>query len=101
LVLLDRINQLRQRPKAAVQTGRDRFWAIILTSVTTFIGLMPIRPEKSMQALFLIPMVISMSFGVLFATRVTLILAPTLYVLGNNIADKLKTYGFASHETKA
>lgn len=96
LVLLDRINQLRQQglspPDAALQAGRDRFRAIILTSVTTFIGLMPIMAEKSLQALFLIPMVISLSFGVLFATTVTLILVPTLYVLGNNISDKLKTY---------
>ena len=104
LVLLDRINQLRQQglspSEAAVQAGRDRFRAIILTSVTTFIGLMPIMAEKSLQALFLIPMVISLSFGVLFATTVTLILVPTLYVLGNDIADKLKKYRFTGQEKK-
>ncbi|MGH1372184.1 MAG: efflux RND transporter permease subunit [Cellvibrionaceae bacterium] len=86
LVLLDRINQLKQQGKAVfeavVQAGRDRFRPIVLTSVTTFIGLVPIMGETSTQARFLIPMVISLSFGVLFATTVTLILVPSLYLLG-------------------
>src|SRR5690606_17182164 len=91
LVLLDRINQLRQQGmavfEAVVQAGRDRFRAIILTSLTTFIGLVPIMLEQSVQARFLIPMVISLSFGVLFATAVTLILVPTLYLLGDHTAQ--------------
>jgi multidrug efflux pump subunit AcrB len=91
LVLLDRINQLRQQGmvvlEAVVQAGRDRFRAILLTSVTTFIGLVPIMTEQSVQARFLIPMVISLAFGVLFATFVTLILVPTLYVLAETIGD--------------
>jgi len=85
LVLVDRINQLRKQGldaiAAAVQAGRDRFRAIVLTSLTTFIGLMPIMAETSTQAQFLIPMVISLAFGVLFATSVTLVLVPGLYVL--------------------
>ncbi|MAZ88016.1 MAG: acriflavin resistance protein [Cellvibrionaceae bacterium] len=93
LVLLDRINQLRQQGKrvfdAVVQAGRDRFRPIILTSVTTFIGLVPIMGETSTQARFLIPMVISLSFGVLFATAVTLILVPSLYLLAERIRAKL------------
>ena len=86
LVLLDRINQLRKQGvdvlDAVLQGGRDRFRPIILTSITTFIGLTPIMAETSTQARFLIPMVISLSFGVLLATTVTLLLVPCLYVMG-------------------
>lgn len=93
LVLLDRINQLRQQGKAVfeavAQAGRDRFRPIVLTSVTTFIGLVPIMGETSTQARFLIPMVISLSFGVLFATLVTLILVPSLYLLGERVRAKM------------
>ena len=92
LVLLDRINQLRQQGlavmDAVVQGGRDRFRAILLTSVTTFIGLVPIMAEQSVQARFLIPMVISLAFGVLFATLVTLILVPSLYVTAEAIGHR-------------
>lgn len=92
LVLLDRINQLRSQGKsvleAAMSAGRDRFRAIILTSLTTFIGLMPILFEQSTQAQFLIPMVISLSFGVLFATTVTLLLVPSLYLLGSKVGAR-------------
>ncbi|WP_308365219.1 MULTISPECIES: efflux RND transporter permease subunit [unclassified Microbulbifer] len=83
LVLMDRINQLRAEGMAVmdsvVQAARDRFRPIILTSLTTFIGLVPIMFERSIQAQFLIPMVISLAFGVLCATAVTLILVPNLY----------------------
>jgi multidrug efflux pump subunit AcrB len=93
LVLLDRINQLRQQGlaiyDAVVQAGRDRFRAILLTSLTTFIGLMPIMSEQSVQARFLIPMVISLAFGVLFATLVTLILVPTLYLIAHDVGQRL------------
>ncbi len=92
LVLLDRINQLRQQGlavmDAVVQGGRDRFRAILLTSVTTFIGLVPIMTEQSVQARFLIPMVISLAFGVLFATLVTLILVPSLYVTAEAVGHR-------------
>ncbi len=93
LVLLDRINQLRRQGigmrDAVMQAGRDRFRPIILTSLTTFIGLMPIMAETSTQAKFLIPMVVSLSFGVLFATTVTLILVPGLYLLGERAKARL------------
>ncbi len=94
LVLVDRTNRLREQGlaifEAVVQAGRDRFRPIVLTSVTTFIGLVPIMAETSPQARFLIPMVISLSFGVLFATSVTLVLVPSLYLLGERIRAKLK-----------
>jgi len=86
LVLIDRINQLRAAGHsvldALLQAGEDRFRPIILTSLTTFIGLLPIMAETSVQAQFLIPMVTSLAFGVLFATGVTLVLVPSLYLLG-------------------
>ena len=86
LVLIDRINQLRASGhaimEALLQAGEDRFRPIILTSITTFIGLLPIMSETSFQAQFLIPMVISLAFGVLFATGVTLVLVPCLYLFG-------------------
>jgi multidrug efflux pump subunit AcrB len=86
LVLLDRIHQLRDEGKSVhesiMQAGADRFRAIVLTSVTTFVGLLPILSETSIQAQFLIPMVVSLAFGVLFATVVTLIFVPNLYMFG-------------------
>jgi multidrug efflux pump subunit AcrB len=96
LVLLDRINTLRRQGmevlEAVLQGGRDRFRAIVLTSVTTFIGLMPIMFEQSVQARFLIPMVISLSYGVLFATLVTLVLVPTLYVSADRFGQRWNAF---------
>lgn len=92
LVLIDRINQLRtegvRQAEAVFQAGIDRFRPIILTSLTTFIGLIPIMSETSIQAQFLIPMVVSLAFGVLFATAVTLFLVPCLYLLGEKAKDR-------------
>jgi multidrug efflux pump subunit AcrB len=93
LVLIDRINQLRAGGHSALESllqgGEDRFRPIILTSLTTFIGLLPIMAETSIQAQFLIPMVTSLAFGVLFATGVTLVLVPCLYLLGEQISAHL------------
>jgi multidrug efflux pump subunit AcrB len=106
LVLLDRINQLRKQGlevfEAVMQAGRDRFRPIVLTSLTTFIGLMPIMAETSTQALFLIPMVISLSFGVLFATTVTLILVPAMYLSAEQLRTALskKRDSWMSKETQ-
>ena len=88
VVLIDRINQLRRAgrsPRLAVVNGAvQRFRPIVLTSVTTFLGLTPILLETSVQAQFLIPMVTSLSFGVLFASLVTLVFVPALYLAGEN-----------------
>ncbi|MEC7960352.1 MAG: efflux RND transporter permease subunit, partial [Pseudomonadota bacterium] len=93
LVLIDRINNLRDEGMdlvdALLQGATDRFRPIILTSVTTFVGLVPIMLETSVQAQFLIPMVVSLSFGVMFATGVTLVLVPALYLLGDDIGKFL------------
>ncbi|CAA0115183.1 Multidrug resistance protein MdtC [BD1-7 clade bacterium] len=91
LVLIDRINYLRDhgmtKLNAIHSAGIDRFRPIILTSATTFIGLIPIMSETSLQAQFLIPMVVSLAYGVLFATTVTLILVPALYLFGEQFND--------------
>ena len=67
--------------QAVIDSGTQRFRAIVLTSFTTAAGLMPIMLETSLQAQFVIPMAISLSFGILFATVITLFLVPTLYLL--------------------
>ncbi|MCG7530004.1 efflux RND transporter permease subunit [Psychrobium sp. MM17-31] len=86
LVLVDYINQrYRNGPMslmdAVLTAGVARFRPVMLTSLTTFIGLMPLLFEKSTQAQFLIPMAVSLAFGIIFATFITLILVPINYVL--------------------
>ena len=104
LVLIDRIIQLREEGEdlyeALVRGSVERFRPIILTSITTFIGLTPILMETSLQAQFLIPMVASLSFGVLFATAVTLLFVPCLYMAGATLKQKL-TGGSVSIKTPA
>lgn len=68
--------------------GADRFRPIMLTSLTTFAGLLPLITETSFEAQFLIPMAISISFGVMFATLVCLYLVPALYLIRQDITDK-------------
>lgn len=84
LLLIDRVNNNRREGMElheAVQAGAmRRFRPILLTSLTTFFGLMPMILETSVQAQFLIPMAISLGFGVLFATGITLLLIPALYL---------------------
>ena len=89
LVLVDYVNQERAAgvkvKDAAVDAGCSRFRAIILTSLTTFFGLIPIMSETSLQAQILIPMAASIAFGILFSTVITLYLVPVLYVIGTDI----------------
>jgi multidrug efflux pump subunit AcrB len=91
LVLVDFINQERTRGiplREAIETsGAARFRPIILTSLTTFAGLLPVLFETSLQAQFLIPMAISLSFGVLFATLITLLLVPAFYEILEDVKD--------------
>ena len=85
LVMVDFINRARAEGLSLMQAVREagvsRFRPIILTSLTTFAGLTPLLLERSLQAQFLIPMAISLAFGVLFATLITLILVPVLYTI--------------------
>jgi multidrug efflux pump subunit AcrB len=84
LVMVDYVNKSRLQgvaiKEAVLNAGCRRFRAIMLTSLTTFIGLVPIMAETSMQAQMVIPMAVSLAFGVLFATVVTLCLIPCLYI---------------------
>ena len=67
--------------QAIRQAGGQRFRPIVLTSLTTFAGLVPMMADRSMQAAFFIPMAVSLAFGVLFATFVTLFLVPVSYAI--------------------
>ncbi len=96
IIMVDFINKARQEGmdiiQAVVNSGTQRFRAIILTSLTTAIGLMPIMTETSTQAQFVIPMAISIAFGIVFATVITLFLVPCLYVLQDDFILKLKSF---------
>jgi multidrug efflux pump subunit AcrB len=85
LVMTDFVNQRRKQGhsiKAAVtEAGCARFRAITLTSITTFAGVLPIMFETSLQAKFVIPMAVALGFAVLYATLVTLVLVPCLYMI--------------------
>jgi multidrug efflux pump subunit AcrB len=63
----------------------------MLTTLTTFCGLLPMIVEKSLQARFLIPMAISLAFGVMFATCITLLLVPSLYMILEDIKNRVFT----------
>lgn len=85
LIMVDFVNRARAEGHrlidAAISAGTQRFRPIILTSLTTFMGLMPIVFERSLQAQIVIPMAISLAFGILFATIITLLLVPALYLI--------------------
>jgi multidrug efflux pump subunit AcrB len=85
LVMVEFVNRERAAGKgiidAALHAGGRRFRPIMLTSATTFAGLMPMLFETDVQARFLIPMAVSLGFGVLFATFITLILIPSIYMM--------------------
>lgn len=89
LVMVDHINHYveegRDWRSAVLEAGPSRFRAIMLTSLTTFIGLLPIQLETSIQAQFVKPMATSVAFGIFFSTAVTLFLVPTLYYIAQDI----------------
>ena len=96
LILIDFINKARSEGmpaiEAVVRSGKERFRAIILTSLTTAVGLMPIMLESSMQAQMLIPMAISLSFGIVFSTVITLFLIPSLYLLQEDFGRSMRSF---------
>ena len=73
--------------EAAAKAPMRRFRPVLLTSVTTFLGLAPMIFETSMQARFMIPMALSLGFGILFATFITLVLVPSLYLIHEDVMD--------------
>jgi len=103
LVMVDYVNRAREAGtdlrKAVLDAGCRRFRAITLTSLTTFFGLLPIVLEKSLQAKIVIPMAISLAFGIIFATVITLLLIPCLYLIladaKRGVRTMLSWYGLA------
>ena len=89
LVLVHRIDELRPSYPTLEDTifhaGGQRFRPILLTSITTFVGLVPLLAETEVQAQFLKPMAVSLGFGVLFATIITLVLLPMLLLIARDI----------------
>jgi multidrug efflux pump subunit AcrB len=113
LVLVDYCNKLRERgmtpTEAIVEAGVARFRPILLTSVTTFVGLMPMMMERSIQAAFLQPIVVALVSGVVIAFFVTLLMVPSLYAIGDDFGRfgarvKLRAksmLGFGGRSSKA
>lgn len=89
LVLVDYINRKRREGmplrEAVLEAGGKRFRPILLTSVTTFAGLIPLLMDRSIQAQFLIPMAVSLGAGILFATAITLYLVPCALLLSQDL----------------
>ncbi len=99
LVLLTRYNQFRGEGviigDALIKAGTSRFRAIFLTTVTTVCGLLPLLTETSEQAQYLIPAAVSLAFGVLFATPITLCLVPLLIKISD---DVVRFFGFSKEK---
>jgi multidrug efflux pump subunit AcrB len=99
LVLVEYVNRHRKEGGSLIyavhNAGAARFRPILLTSLTTFAGLMPMLVETDMQARFLVPMAVSLGFGILFATFITLLLVPSVYMmledLKSLVGKKLKS----------
>jgi multidrug efflux pump subunit AcrB len=91
LILVDYVNKAvangAKHHTAVVEAGTRRFRAILLTSLTTFFGLAPILLERSVQAQEIVPMAISLAFGIVFATVITLLLVPCLYMILEDFAQ--------------
>ncbi len=100
LILVDYVNKQVDQGKdaaaAALEGGAQRFRAILLTSLTTFFGLLPILSETSMQAQMVVPMAVSLAFGILFATVITLILVPCLYNILGDLGARRVVPGYAA-----
>ena len=106
LVMVDYINRRRAEGislrDAALEAGGRRFRPIMLTSVTTFVGLLPLMMARSLQAQFLIPMAVSLAFGVIFATTITLYLIPCSLLMAQDLANaakKIRTWYFRPFRT--
>ena len=96
IILLDFINRSIRNGtslfKAVEESGKARFRPVILTSLTTIAGLLPLLLERSFQAQFLIPMAVSITFGLLIATFLTLLLVPAIYLIVAEGTVSIKNY---------
>ncbi|MEX1196271.1 MAG: efflux RND transporter permease subunit [Pseudohongiellaceae bacterium] len=95
LIMVDFVNRGRRRGiplvEAVSSAGTARFRAILLTTLTTFLGLLPVMFETSMQAQMVIPMTLSLGFGIVFGTVLTLFLIPSLYLILEDLMPGRKT----------
>jgi multidrug efflux pump subunit AcrB len=101
IVLIDFINHRNEfsnmsLTEALIDAGARRFRPILLTSLTTFLGLVPMIVETSVQARFLIPMAISLGFGVLFSTFIILLLVPAVYMMLEDVMALVRGAGRAA-----
>jgi multidrug efflux pump subunit AcrB len=102
LLLVDYVNRRRAEGRPTIEAvriaGVARFRAVMLTSLTTFAGLAPLIFEKSTQAQFLIPMAVSLGFGILFATFITLLLVPINYMILEDVVEPFRKKRSAARE---
>ena len=105
LVMTDFVNQARREGistrDAVIEAGCARFRAITLTSITTFAGVLPIMFETSLQAKFVIPMAVALGFAVMFATLITLVLVPCLYIIMSDVGNIFLKVFRAGHRVTA
>jgi multidrug efflux pump subunit AcrB len=105
IVMVDAVNQRRDAGASLIDAVRDagarRFRPILLTSITTFGGLAPLLLEQSVQAKFLIPMAVSLGFGVMFATTISLLIVPSIYLAFDDIRRALAWLYAGKSETEA
>ena len=91
LILIDFINRAVRSgveiDRAVIESGKARFRPVLLTSITTIAGLFPLLLERSFQAQFLIPMAVSICFGLLVATLLTLLYVPALYLIVRDVRN--------------
>ncbi len=101
LILVDFINKAKDSGQrmidVVIQAGTQRFRAILLTSLTTFFGILPLYFEQSLQAQFIIPMAISLGFGIIFATVITLFLIPALYLIKEDLQNLFRKKAAQAH----
>ena len=95
LIMVDFINKAKgaghRMMDVVIKAGTARFRAILLTSLTTFFGIFPLFFEQSLQAQFIIPMAISLGFGIVFATVITLFLIPALYLIKDDMQKLIQS----------
>jgi multidrug efflux pump subunit AcrB len=96
LVMIDFMNENltngMEREQAIIHAAKSRFRPIVLTAITTFLGVAPITFETNLQAQFLIPMSASLGFGILFATAMQQLLIPALAIIQMRAVDRIKSW---------
>ena len=96
LVLIDFVNERHRSGlpmnEALVEGAKSRFRPILLTSITTFLGVFPIIIEQSIQAQFLVPMAVSLGFGILVATPILMLAVPALGMMNYLASQKVKAF---------